>query len=57
MRSLTKGVQLEGKGVDPDVLVDQGALEYRCGKDAILERGASVLVHEIENPRVRHRWL
>ncbi len=39
---LTRGVVLEGKGVDPDVLVP-GDGRYAGGTDAILERGLEVV--------------
>jgi carboxyl-terminal processing protease len=37
------GVSLEGKGVDPDVGVDPGDLQWRAGRDPIFERGVEVL--------------
>jgi C-terminal processing protease CtpA/Prc len=47
VRSLTKGEQLEGKGVDPDIAADPGELRWRSGRDAILERGVEVLLERV----------
>jgi carboxyl-terminal processing protease len=48
VRGMTKGENLEGHGVTPDVSVEQGKLEFRDGRDAILDRGVSVLLGEIK---------
>lgn len=39
VRRLTRGEQLEGKGVEPDIAVPQLPLPYRGGRDAILAAG------------------
>lgn len=39
VRRLTRGENLEGNGVVPDVAVGQHPLQYRGGRDAILEEG------------------
>ncbi|MGE0708270.1 MAG: S41 family peptidase [Planctomycetota bacterium] len=39
VRSLTGGVDLEGKGVEPDLRVTQLPLPYRAGEDRILKTG------------------
>lgn len=39
VRRLTRGEVLEGNGVEPDVAVGQHLLQYRGGRDAILEEG------------------
>ena len=51
VRSLTKGEQIEGKGVDPDIAVDPGELRYRAGRDPIFDRGVEVLLGKIVERR------
>jgi carboxyl-terminal processing protease len=47
VRPMTKGEQLEGHGIDPDVAVEVGDLRWKNGQDPILEKGISVLLQEI----------
>ncbi len=45
VRDLTEGDYLEGKGVAPDVIVEQLPLPWREGRDPIAERGIAVAAH------------
>ncbi len=47
VRPMTKGVSLEGNGVEPDVAVNPGDLRFRKGRDPILEEGARVLLGDV----------
>lgn len=47
VRGMTRGEQLEGKGVAPDVAVDPGLLPYRAGRDRIAERGEEVALDRL----------
>ncbi len=49
------GVDLEGRGVDPDIPVDPGPLRYREGRDVIFERGLQVLLG-LCDPRLKRRY-
>ncbi len=57
VRPMTNGEPLEGHGVEPDVSVDPGDLQFRNGRDAILDQGEKVLLEEIREARSRARWL
>ncbi|MBI3724887.1 hypothetical protein HY251_13165, partial [bacterium] len=56
VKRMTRGENLEGKGVEPDVPVDQGSLEFRNGKDPILDRGLDVLIERMKE-RASRRFL
>ena len=51
---LTDGIDLEGRGVDPDIFIDFD-LPFSAGRDAILERGVTVLGELISAHRRRRR--
>jgi len=53
-----RGVSLEGRGVTPDVVVEEGIPDYAAGRDPILERGIEVVIEKIrarERERERRR--
>jgi C-terminal processing protease CtpA/Prc len=47
---ITKGVDLEGRGVEPDVPVTV-ELRFAAGRDAILERGIQCLIEALPRPK------
>ena len=49
------GVDLEGKGVEPDVEVDEEIPDYGRGRDPILERGVEVLLKKCR--ATAKRWV
>ena len=58
MRSMTGGVVLEGKGVEPDVYVSE-ELPWSEGRDAIFERGIEVAAERAIAARrkgLKHAW-
>ena len=41
---LTGGVEIEGRGIDPDIFVDVPALPFSAGRDVIFERGVQEIL-------------
>jgi C-terminal processing protease CtpA/Prc len=48
------GVELEGNGVEPDVVVSESIPDYGRGRDPILERGVEVLLEKCRSSD--RRW-
>jgi len=47
VRSITGGIEIEGRGVDPDIFVKELPLPYRAGQDRIMLGGIKVLLEEL----------